>query len=96
MNRFQNDMKTIIYIQQCHKNHKVFVDSLTICNNDVEELFCEMDFSILIEFDVSMPDYHLAFNIDKFLPVHICRRTCTSTDSGTSGYKSIGCLLGKK
>jgi len=55
-----------------------------------------MDFSILIEFDLAMPDYHLAFNVNKFLPVQICRCICTSIDSCTSGYKCIGSLLGKK
>ena len=93
------DTKAIIFIQQCHRNHKVYVKSLNICNNNIYELLADMDFSILIDFDGTKisgsSGNFLPFHIDKFLPLHLCSISNEFSDSGTSGYRSIGKLLSK-
>ena len=85
------DMQVVIFVQQCHKNHKVWVESLNGCATNANELFANMDFSILIDFDgtkiSSSSSSFLPFDKDIFLPLHLCRLRNDSPDFRTSGYR---------
>lgn len=81
-----------IIIAEMNGGHKVVVKNFPPGNNH-SELFRDMDFKILMEYDIGEPNYCTSYKAEYFLPLHLARLVLVS-HFGACGYKCFASVLG--
>jgi hypothetical protein len=81
-----------ILIAERSGKHKMLIKSFTP-EIEMSEFFCNIDFTIPIEYNVSKSNHFTDYKEDCFLPVHLTRLVVASC-FGACGYKGFACALG--